>query len=138
MPRTPAAAFPFISVSGAVPRLKPPPELPENARKIWITTVSALKSSHFCEADVPLLSRYCEASALASEAAAALASEGTILADGKANPRVGVFAAMSKVMQGLSLRLRLGPQSRQPNNPSRPGKPGPALSYYETMTLEEQ
>jgi hypothetical protein len=39
-----------------------------------------------------------------------------------------------RAMSGLALRLRLSPQSRMPNNPTR--RPPERVSYYEREALE--
>jgi hypothetical protein len=43
-----------------------------------------------------------------------------------------VWEKSARMMKDLALRLRLSPQSRQPNNPKRPER----VSYYEQMELE--
>ena len=46
--------------------------------------------------------------------------------------------AAVKAVVALSMRLRLSPQSRAPNNPTRPGsKSQRELSVYEKMALQE-
>jgi phage terminase small subunit len=112
-------------------RLKPPPELTDTARKVFLDIVAATEPRHFHPSDLPLLCRYCEATALAQQAEAALASAGAVI-DGAASPWVAILGQQTKTLQGLSMRLRLSPQARQPNNPKRL----PSVSYYDRMKLE--
>jgi hypothetical protein len=79
------------------------------------------------------LCRYCEATALAQRAEAAIAASGAVI-EVAGSPWLPIWVQATKVLQGLSLRLRLSPQARQPNNPTRPQ---PA-SYYDRLTLVER
>jgi phage terminase small subunit len=112
-------------------RLAPPKHLPERARQIFVDLVLACKPDWFTPSDLPLLARYCEASALAEQAAAAMAGE-PVTANGKPSAWVSVHAQMTKALCGLSMRLRLSPQARQPNRPTRPVQ----TSYYDRLKLE--
>jgi phage terminase small subunit len=111
-------------------RLAPPKHLPAWAREVFVDLVLANKPGYFTASDLPLLCRYCEAAAMAEKAAAAMAK--TPIVDGKASPWIGIHGQMSKAMLGLSMRLRLSPQARQPNRPTRPVE----ISYYDRMRLE--
>ena len=75
--------------------------------------------------------QYCEAVALAERAAKALQSDDA--------ERVWLtrWDKATKVMVSLAMRLRISPQSRAPNNPSRPAGPAPTPSAYEVMALEQ-
>jgi hypothetical protein len=129
MPRRSAASLQFSSLPGASERLRPPPELDEPERKIFVDLVSSSKAEHFRSSDMPLLAAYCRAIALERRSAAALKA-----GDDKALAR---WEKATKAMVALSMRLRLSPQARAPNNPSRPpSKPQAALSYYERAQLD--
>jgi hypothetical protein len=78
--------------------------------------------------DTPLLAAYCRAIALERRTAAELGA-----GDDKALAR---WERATKAM-ALSMRLRLSPQARAPNNPSRPSRPEPVTNYYDRMRLEE-
>jgi hypothetical protein len=108
----------------------PPKHLPERAREVFVDLVLACKPGYFTDSDLPLLCRYAEAAAMAEAAAAAMAKDPVV--DGKPSPWIGIHGQMSKAMLGLSMRLRLSPQARQPNRPTRPVK----TSYYDRMRLE--
>jgi hypothetical protein len=74
-----------------------------------------------------MLSQFCEAAALAERAVKEMQKEGA------PERWLTVWEKATRMMKDLALRLRLSPQSRQPNNPKRPER----LSYYEQMRLEE-
>jgi phage terminase small subunit len=132
MPRRSAASLAVIPpVSGAPPRLTPPPELGERERVIFLDLVTSLPANHFAPSDVPLLARYCEAAALAERAALAL-RDAPMTVDGRPNPLITVHGGAVKSLLGLSLKLRLSPQARTPNQPRRPVR----VSVYERMALE--
>jgi phage terminase small subunit len=107
-------------------RLRVPDELSPAARKEFLRVVMTEKATHFTPSDMPLLCQYVEACALAAKAVDALQRD-------LPGPRwLALWQAATKVMQGLSMRLRLSPQSRQPNNPKRPER----LSFYDRMQIE--
>src|SRR5262245_26011450 len=128
MPRQPAAAFGFRSVTGLPPRLSPPPDLGAEEREVFRDLVAASKPDAFRPSDLPLLSAYARAVVLERHSAVA--------GDDKAMAR---WERAVKAMVALSMRLRLSPQSRQANNPTRPGsKVERGLSVYERMRLEAE
>jgi P27 family predicted phage terminase small subunit len=136
MPRRSAASFSILSVTGAPPRLTPPPELTGRARKIFLDAVASLRPGHFVPSDRPLLIEYCRAVALADEAYAALAVEGAVITSergSKVSPWVTVQEKAQRAMTALSHRLRLSPQGRSPTLPTRPAR---QASYFERMELE--
>jgi len=129
MPRRSAASFAIPSVTGAPPRLSPSADLAPDERQVFCDLVASSKPDAFRSSDSPLLAAYCRAIALERRSAQELAA-----GDEKALAR---WNGATKAMVALSMRLRLSPQSRQPNNPSRPGgKPERPLSVYERMSLE--
>ena len=105
-------------------RLAPPANLPEAARKIFIDVVVNCRPEAFQASDLPLLCRFCEASALAEQAAAAALAGDTAA--------LGAWATAARTQSALAMRLRLSPQARQPNRPNRPV----TVSVYERMALE--
>jgi hypothetical protein len=130
MPRQSAASLGFPSVTGLPPRLSPPADLGVEERQVFLDLIAASRADSFRPSDSPLLSAYCRAIALERRSAQELAA-GDAQALGRWNGAV-------KAMLGLAMRLRLSPQARAPNNPSRPGaKPERALSYYEQQALRE-
>jgi|AmaraimetFIIA100_FD_contig_101_466247_length_2319_multi_4_in_0_out_0_2 phage terminase small subunit len=80
------------------------------------------------------MARYCEAVVLAEQATGELAATGVVV-DGKLSPWFQAHQAACKTVAVLTLRLRLGPQSRQPR--AHKTTTGPT-SYYEIMELEAQ
>jgi phage terminase small subunit len=129
MPRKSAAALQFPTIPSMAQRLHPPKELDATERKIFVDLVAASKPEAFRVSDMPLLAAYCRAIALECRSAQALAA-----GDDKA---LSKWAQATKVMSALSMRLRLSPQARAPNNPTRPQpQPQHPISYYDRMRLE--
>ena len=129
MPRRSAASFEVpSSVTGELARLTPPADLDKPEREIFLDLVSASKPGHFRASDLPLLSAYVRAIALERRSASELAA-----GDTKALTR---WERAVKSMVALSMRLRLSPQSRAANNPTRPGTES-MPSYFDRMTLLE-
>ena len=89
--------------------VQPPATLSEPARAVFLDLVGNCHPEHFEDSDVGLLCQYCEAQAIAERAAAELQS-GTGQA---AEWALKLWEKANKVMNGLALRLRLGPQSRR-------------------------
>jgi hypothetical protein len=118
----------------ATRRLRPSARLQGRAKAIFIETVSGCDPRHFRSSDQHLLERYCEATALAEQAAEKLAVEGSVV-DDRVSPWFFVHQSATKTASGLALRLRLGPQSRAPRQPKT--EPVVATSYYDRLELEE-
>jgi hypothetical protein len=132
MPRTPASAIGFPDVSGVPARLSPPPDLSPDERQIFVDIVASAKPEAFRASDLPLLSAYCRAIALEARSAQELAA-------GAGKEALASWNGAVKAMLGLAMRLRLSPQSRQPNLPGRAGgKPPRELSYFERQALLEE
>jgi phage terminase small subunit len=132
MPRQSAAARHFTVTGSSVERLRPPPELTEIERQIFVDIAAATKSEHFRASDLPLLVNYVQAIASAREANEHLRCEGRVV-DNKPSPWLAVLAQAQKAVLAFAHRLRLSPQGRSPTVSSRPGKASPPLSYYERM-----
>src|SRR5262249_25279802 len=112
--------------------MRPPPNLGQRERQAFIELVSGCDPRHFRPADLPLICRYVEAAVLAEQAAGEMAAGGAVI-DGKVSPWFAVHQSACKTVSVLALRLRLGPQSRQPRAHKTEIT---ATSYYETMVLE--
>jgi hypothetical protein len=127
MPRKSAAALAFPLRIGD--RLKPPPNLTAPERAIFLDIVASTKPEHFQPSDTPLLCAYCRAVALEARSARER--------DDKALAR---WERAIKAMVALSMRLRLSPQARAPNNPSRSGPraPAPTVNFYDRMRMEQE
>jgi phage terminase small subunit len=126
MPRKSVAALSVIPVDGPSPRVHPPATLDKREREVFIELVNAADSRHFRESDLPLLVAYVQAIVLADKAAAEL-RKGAVL-KGKASPWLSIQERAIKHMVALSMRLRLSPQARGPNLPSRPNPSKAPLS----------
>ena len=130
MPRKSSASLQLAIIPGAPQRLRPPAELDATERKIFVDLVAASKPEHFRASDLPLLCAYCRSIALERRSAAALKAG----KDKEALPR---WTQATKAMVTLSMRLRLSPQARAPNNPSRPqSRREQPTSYYDRVHLE--
>lgn len=57
------------------------------------------------------------------------------LVKGKPSPWNGILSQANKTISMMGMRLRLSPQARAPNNPTRRTTP---MSYYERMSAEQQ
>ena len=119
---------------GGTRRLRPPASLGQRERAVFIDLVTSCDPRHFRNSDVPLMCRYVEAVVLAEQASGELAATGVVV-EGKVSPWFQVHQAACKTVSVLSLRLRLGPQSRQPR--AHKTETGP-VSHYEIMELEAQ
>jgi phage terminase small subunit len=89
--------------------VQPPATLSKPARAVFLDLVANCHPEHFEDSDAGLLCQFCEAQAMAERAAAEL-QNGTGEA---AEWGLKVWEKANKVMSGLALRLRLGPQSRR-------------------------
>ena len=109
MPRKSAAARAMEPLAPAIEPVpvQPPASLSEPAKAVFLDLVSTCDPEHFEASDVTLMGQYCEASALATRAAA------TVQADPENAKALAVWEKATRTMSGLALRLRLGPQSRR-------------------------
>ena len=126
MPRKSAASLSVIPLDSRRSRLRPPASLSEAARTVFLGIVTGAKSNHFQATDLPLLVRYCEAAVLAQEAAEHLRLEGPVVIAGRISPWMVIQEKSVRSLVALSMRLRLSPQSRAANNPSRRQEQTPA------------
>jgi phage terminase small subunit len=136
VPRQSAAATALVfagNVSGQPERIRPPVELAAPAREVFVGLVAATKPGHFQEIDIPLLAAYCRAVVMEREASAAISKAPAAAPP----PLLKVHAQAVRALYLLSQRLRLSPQSRQPNvSRGSATKPASAMSAYERMALE--
>jgi|SRR6516225_6065902 hypothetical protein len=133
MPRKPAATN-VVALDTRAVRLRPPPDLPQPERDLFARLIAANAPTHFKESDLPLLTQYCENVVLNKKAAAELRAA-PLTPDGKASPWLVIAEKTHRACVALSMRLRVCPQSRQANNPSRPA---PRLSAYEMEALRRE
>jgi hypothetical protein len=125
MPRKAADA---LVVPIPTKRLHPPPGLSEGAKVEFLRIICCEKPGHFIESDLSMLVQYCEAASLADRAMRELQH------DAAPERWLRAWEKAVRAMSGLALRLRLSPQSRMPNNPTR--RPPERVSYYERQELE--
>jgi phage terminase small subunit len=129
MPRKSAAELAITPAPTWSTRLRPPATLSPPASVEFVRIVTTEEAQHFRASDLPLLTQYCEAAALAERAARELQRD-----DAEAC-WLTRWDKATRVMAGLSMRLRISPQARAPHNPTRPQR-GSVLSHYEVMALE--
>jgi hypothetical protein len=136
MPRQSAAAADLVfsgAVSGQPERIRPPAELEGPARELCLGLLAAAKPGHFQEIDTPLLAAYCRAAVMEREASVAIGRAPAAAPP----PLLKVHAQSLRALYLLSQRLRLSPQSRQPNvSRGSATKPAASISAYERMALE--
>jgi phage terminase small subunit len=132
---------PFVTTEsvGFGERLKPPNGLAEPERKVFLDLVRACPAAQFTAADTPLIVTYAELIVLRERTAKELRNAPLIVTDDKgherANPLINVHATAVKGLTGLSLRLRLAPQSRMQQAPRT--KAGP-MSFYDVKNQERE
>jgi hypothetical protein len=132
MPRR-STASKIIPLPRPQSRVRPPSSLPAPERELFTELVAANPPQHFRPSDLPLLVQYVAAVVLGERAAAELRRAPVV--NGKSSPWLVVFEKCSRATIALAMRLRLSPQARAPNNPSRPAPP---LSAYEKMRLGDE
>jgi hypothetical protein len=130
MPRKSTAANLAIVPGMPLQRLRPPSELSAAERRIFNDLISHTKPTHFVASDLPLIATFCRAIAIERSAAAALKA-------GKDKTALSRWSQATKVLVALSLRLRLSPQARQPNLPTRPAPVLKPQSYYDVASEDE-
>ena len=108
-------------------RLRPPATLSEGAKAEFIRIVTCERPEHFRTSDLPLLCQYVESVSLAARATQELQR------DDPPARCLTLWEKANRNMVALSARLRLSPQSRMPNNPTR--KSPERVSFYERMQL---
>ena len=95
-------------------RLRPSESLGPHERQAFLALIASCPLAQFVEADLPLLSRWCELEAMAQHAAAEL-RKGMVTSDGKISPWVSIHQMATKGQALLALRLRLGPSRLKPH-----------------------
>jgi hypothetical protein len=130
MPRRSIAELRIAHLTPEPRRLVVPPELGGIEAEIFRQTVAAVPASHFQAEDLTLLCAYARAAALERRAAEELATGAVV--GSMPSPWLQVHASAVRSLSALTVRLRLGPRSRDPNN-RRAARSGPPPSYYDTM-----
>jgi phage terminase small subunit len=115
-------------------RLRPPDSLGPAEKRVFWSLITQTPASQFQPADLPLICRWCELTALADRAAAELSTASNLVENGLPSPWISIHERATKQLIALSLRLRLSPQSRMDKAPKT--QAAATLSYYEQMALE--
>jgi phage terminase small subunit len=130
LPRRSAASLTVAAFTPGLKRLEPPADLQGIEREIFIQTVASLPASHFLPEDAEMLRTYCTSAALARRAAAE--TQASPLAGDRPSPWLKVHGSAVRSMAQMSVRLRLGPRSRDHN--VRTAKTTASQpSYYDLM-----
>ena len=132
--RQPYATYDVHSFDTPNPRIRPPDSLSELEKRVFRALVSQCPADQFRKSDVGLLARWAELSVMAEQAACEMTMHGRVTPDGKVSPWLSIYTQAIKGLNGLALRLRLGPQSRASKAPKTLPR---ELSYYEEMQLAE-
>jgi hypothetical protein len=130
MPRRSSASLTIAAFAPGLRRLDPPSELGPVEREIFKQVVASVPANHFASEDMALLCAFSRSAALerrAAEELQASAVVGTV-----PSPWLAVHASAVRSLATLTVRLRLGPRSRDPNN-RRSSKPSAPPSYYDSM-----
>jgi hypothetical protein len=133
--RQPYTAFEATTYGAGTGRIRPPPGLGGREKEVFLSLVAACPAAQFQPSDAALIARWAESIVLAEQAAGELEAGGVVTSDGKVSPWFTVHQRASKTVSELALRLRLGPQSRQPRAPKTKARP---LSYYEELDLRAE
>ena len=132
--RQPYVTYDVSPFDTPTPRIRPPDCLSDLEKRVFRDLLAACPAGQFRKSDVGLLARWAELSVMAEQAAFEMTHNGRVTPDGKVSPWFSIYTQAVKGLNGLALRLRLGPQSRASKAPkSLPRE----LSYYEEMQLAE-
>jgi phage terminase small subunit len=113
-------------------RLSAPANLTAPERAVFVELIAANPPEHFRASDLPLLASYCSAVVLHQRAVAELRLKPIV--GGKSSPWTNLYEKSGRTMVALAMRLRLSPQSRNPNPTKRKAT---RLSIYEKMALQQ-
>lgn len=98
------------------PKVSPPTELNQEAKKIWRRIVNNMPNDHFNQGDFAMLSAYCENYLLMLEAREEMEKGGKVLMDHNAklypNPWVGIHNTAAGKIAQIGVKLRLTPSAR--------------------------
>ena len=135
MPRKSLAALSTLRIDGKPSRLSPPAGLAADAKRIFTGIVSACGPEQFQASDLPLLSQYAQAIALAERAVKELNRQPVI--GTRASPWLGISEKAWRATVALAPKLRLTPSSRYDSRAAQRRGSGPPASFYETMGADD-
>jgi phage terminase small subunit len=130
LPRRSSASLTVAAFAPDRRRLEPPPELGGLEAEIFRQTVASVPASHFQPEDLVLLCAYARAAAMGQRAAEEVAARPTI--GDRPSPFVDIHSQAIRSLTQLTVRLRLGPRSRDPNH-QRTAKVKASQSYYDQI-----
>jgi P27 family predicted phage terminase small subunit len=130
MPRRSVAAQSVARIASGRAVLKPPSTLSTAAAAVWREIIAATPANHLRASDTPLLRAYCEACALADQAADQLRKRGPVV-KGRTSPWLVVMEKAHRAQSSLALRLRLCPSSRLDPKTAGRAPPTPSVLPWE-------
>ena len=99
------------------PKVQPPKELSNQAKKVWKTLVNSCPNEQFTDSDFIVLSVFCENYAIMVKATGMLQEQGEIIEapSGRTikNPWFGILQECTGKITALSTKLRLAPNARK-------------------------
>jgi hypothetical protein len=134
MPRRSSASLSLAAFNADARRLDCPAELSGIEAEIFRQTVASVSAGHFVAEDLVLLTQFARSAALARRASEELMVSATV--GSVVSPWLAVHQSATKTMMQLSVRLRIGPRSRTPDDRRRSAQVGPT-SYYDQMRLKD-
>jgi hypothetical protein len=137
MPATGRSPYPsYDTVPYGLPtgRFDPPAGLSEPERRAFSDLMAGCRAGHFEASDLPLMVAWCQTVVLMQDAAAALRTEAAA-GGGKVSSWFTVHRDCVKTLATLAVRLRIGPQGRNPMARISQKQRAP-LSYYQRQALE--
>jgi hypothetical protein len=129
LPRRSSAALTVAAFSPGLKRLEPP-ELGGVEFDIFRQTAASVPASHFQPEDLVLLCAYARAATLERRATEELQASAVV--GSQPSPWLAVHASAVRSLSTLTVRLRLGPRSRDPNH-QRTAKVKASQSYYDQI-----
>jgi terminase small subunit-like protein len=111
MPRRSAASLDVAAPSFGEKRIAPRRGAPAEVAAVFKELVTSVPANHFRPADRDLLEQFAQAVVLARQAYVELEEAGPVI-NGRASPWLTALEKAHRSTAALSVRLRLGPQTR--------------------------
>ena len=136
MPRKSVAALSVVrpAVDGRGSYVSPPPELGATERQLFQEIVHTMPPEHFRSCDVPLLTRFVEATAMCERAGREMEESGGPVAEGAINPWFSIQQRSAKMVSVIATRLRMTPHARR--DPKTVGRARHYPTIYDQLAAE--
>jgi hypothetical protein len=137
MPRRSAASLEVVPPSFGQGRIAPRREASPEVAAVFKELAASVPADHFRPADRDLLEQFAQVVVLARQAYAELEEAGPVI-NGRASPWLTVLEKAHRSAAALSVRLRLGPQTRlDPKTVARARGPATDRPNYIDLHGEE-